>query len=411
MTMFERRIIGIAVTAAPIAMAVALLLVGYSQTHGEWWNAAVKLAVLGGITVMVYGINVQALPAHSGKNWRYPELVAVQVAAAISGAWLVALGYGTRTDTLARIGTILAFIGAILFLANLMLLFTQPGARPPRIPWQERTHQQKVDRLAIPFTMMSGMVVVLATGLGVVLEYWQPTQGRWDLVWAHLMLIGFFFAMASGTSYHMLGRWAEREYTSLRLIIFQIFTFLIGLPAMTIALGWDIDWLFRIGAICTATAMLCWLLNILPVAWHLPPAVRTGIAIALLFMVAGVGMGVAFAIDESLGARLRSTHVVANLFGFAGLLISGFGYRYVPQLADTAEMRWPRLCAPQIALVTVGCAFGMLFVGLRMYGQISAELVLWPCLIGAVGMLLFAANTAATFTDPEPVQSENLVVH
>ena len=399
MSRFERSIIAVAVTAAPLAMGVALLLAGYSQTNGAWWTAAVQLAVLGGITIMIYGVNVQALPAHSGKKWRYPQLVALQVGAGIVGAWMLAFGYGYRIDGWIQLGNLLAFTGAVLFLANLMLLFSQPGERPPRIPWHQRTHHQKVDRLAIPFTMISGLVVVIGTALGVALDYWTPAQGRWDLVWAHLMLLGFFFAMASGTSYHMLGRWANREYTSLRLIQLQIVAFLIGLPTMTIALGWDIDWLFRVGAISMAVAMICWAVNILPVAWALSPAVSIGITLALAFMVVGISFGVLFAIDESLGPRLRTTHVVANLFGFAGLLISGFGYRYVPQLAGVDEMRWPTLRLPQIGLMAVGCALGMLFMGLTMYGHVEPEVVLWPCVIGAVGMGIFAANSAATFAE------------
>lgn len=399
MTRFERSVIGVAVTAAPIAMGIALFLAGYSQTHGAWWTASVQLAVLGGITIMIYGVNVQALPTHSGKKWRYPQLVALQVAAGIVGAWMLAWGYGERIDGWIKLGNLLAFTGAALFLINLVLLFSQPGERPPKIPWDKRTHHQKVDRLAIPFTMISGLAVVMGTALGVALDYWRPAQGRWDLVWAHLMLLGFFFAMASGTSYHMLGRWAEKEYTSLRLVQLHSIAFLIGVPAMTIALGWDIEWLFLVGAISMATAMVAWAINIVPVAWVLSPAVRIGISLAILFMLVGIGFGVAFAIDEALGPRLRTTHVLANLYGFSGLLISGFGYRYVPHLAEVDEIRWPSLRMPQIVLMAVGCTFGMLFMGLRMYGHVEPEVVLWPCLVGAVGMIIFAANTAATFLD------------
>lgn len=397
MTRFERSIIGVAVSAAPLAIGVALFMAGYSQTHPAWWTASVQLAVLGGITIMIYGVNVQALPVHSGKRWRFPQLVALQVGAGIAGAWLLAFGYGYRVDGWIQLGNLLAFTGAVLFLGNLMLLFSQPGERPPKIPWDQRTHQQKIDRLAIPFTMISGLAVVIGTALGVALDYWRPAQGRWDLVWAHLMLLGFFFAMASGTSYHMLGRWANREYTSLRLVQVQIFAFLIGLPTMTIALGWDIDWLFRVGAVSMAVAMVSWAINILPVAWSLSPAVRVGIALALIFMIIGIAFGVLFALDESLGPRLRTTHVVANLFGFAGLLVSGFGYRYVPLLAGVEDMRWPALKMPQVVLIAAGCAIGMVFMGLRMYGHIEPEAVLWPCVAGAIAMMAFAANATATF--------------
>ena len=398
--MFQRAIIAIAVTAAPITMAVALALAGYSQTNGAWWTASVQLAVLGGITIMIYGVNVQALPVHSGKQWRNLSLVATQVAAGIAGAWIAALGYGWREEALTRLGHLLALAGAALFLVNLMLLFAGPGARPPRIPWHQRTQQQKVDRLAIPFTMLSGLIVVIGTGLSVLLDSWQPSTGRWDLVWAHVMLLGFFFPMASGTSYHMLARWSGRDFGSLRMIGVHLIAFLIGMPAMAIALAMDAEVLLRIGAIAMAISMVAWAINILPVAWPLATAARAGITLAMIFMVIGIGLGVMFALDPVAGARLRSTHVVANLFGFAGLLISGFGYRYVPQLADVKRIRWPHLQLLQVGLVTIGCAVSMLFMGMRMYGHLEPDVVLWPCLLGAAGMLMFAVNTAATFAVP-----------
>ncbi len=403
----QRNIIALAVTAAPIAMAIALVLAGYSQTNGTWWTASVQLAVLGGISIMIYGVNVQALPVHSGKQWRSLPLVATQVVTGIAGAWIAALGYGCREDALIRIGHWLALAGAVLFLVNLMLLFAGPGGRPPRIAWADRTQQQKVDRLAIPFTMLSGLIVVVGTGLGVLLDYWQPSTGRWDLVWAHLMLLGFFFPMASGTSYHMLARWSGSDFRWLRMIGLHLVTFLIGMPAMAVALAIDSDLLFIIGAVSMATSMTAWAINILPVAWPLNTAVRIGITLAIAFMMTGITLGVWFAFDPVAGARLRSAHVVANLFGFAGLLISGFGYRYVPQLADVAVMRWPKLQVPQLGLMTVGCAVGMVFMGLRMYGHLEPEAVLWPCLVGAAGMILFAINTAATFVNLADLLREN----
>lgn len=397
MKLIQRSIIGFAVTLAPLAMAVALALAGYSQQNGAWWLASVHLATLGGITIMIYGVNVEALPTHSGKQWRSLPLVALQVGAGVTGAWIACFGYGYRIDALIRLGHLLALVGAVLFLANLGLLFSHPGARPPRIPWHERTMQQKVDRIAIPFTMLSGVMVVVGTALGLLLDFWRPTFGRWDLVWGHVMLLGFFFAMASGTSYHMVARWSGRDFRSTKPIVLHLIAFVLSFPAMVIALGWDIDWLFLIGGPLMAVSMVAWASNILPAAWPLSDGVRFGIVLAMLFMVAGVGLGVMFAIDPGSGPRLRSTHVIANLFGFSGLLISGFGYRYVPQLAEVPAMRWPGWQLPQLALMATGSALGMLFMALYAYGEAEADAVLWPCLVGTAGMLLFGINTLGTF--------------
>lgn len=397
MQLTQRRLIAAGVTLGPLGMAVALFLAGYSQRHPQWWQPSVQLAVLGGITIMIYGVNVEALPTHSGKPWRSLHLVALQLLSGTAGAWLAAWGYGYRNADLIKVGHALAFVGACLFLINLFLLFLQPGARPPKIPWAERKMQQKIDRLAIPFTMISGMMVVIGTGVGLILNWWRPEQGRWDLVWGHLMLLGFFFAMASGTSYHMLARWAGFDFASIRVVAVHLIAYLLSLPAMVIALGWDVEWLFFIGGPLMAVSMFAWAASLLPVAWRLEPAVRVGITLAMIFMAAGVVLGVLFAIDPAYGPRLRSTHVMANLFGFSGLLISGFGYRYVPELAGTQGMRWPQWKMPQLMLMLLGCGIGMVFMGLRMYGHIEPDVVLWPCALGAVGMLIFAVNTAVTF--------------
>lgn len=389
--------VGVPFVCAPLALAAALIMAGYSQTHGTWWDASVQLAVLGGITIMIYGVNIYEVPFNAGNSWKYPSLVAAQLATGIVGAMLASIGYGTQTDWMVRTGHLLAFAGAILFFANLGLLFSQPRAPRTKTPPEQRTQQQRVDRLAIPFTIISSLMLIAGTGLSILLDYWTPAQGRWDLVWAHILLLGFFFPMASGTSYHVLGRWSGRDFRSLQLIRYHQYGLFVGLPAMAIGLGWDITWLLGVGAIFMAISLFSWAAGVIPVAWQLESAVHIGIGLALMFMAIGVTLGVTFALDAGLGARLRSTHVVANLFGFAGLLISGFGYRYIPLAAGAEQVRWPSLRIPQIVLMATGCALGMLFMGLRMYGHIGADVVLWPCVIGSIGMVLFATNAGATF--------------
>lgn len=81
--------------------------------------------------------------------------------------------------------------------------------------------------------------------------------------------------------------------------------------------------------------------NILPIAWPISAPVRTGIVGALVFMLVRTGLGVMFGVDLAAGARLPTAHVVANLFGFAGLIICGLGYRYVPQLVDAMSPKYP----------------------------------------------------------------------
>jgi hypothetical protein len=394
----QRFLIASTLTIAPLGMAVALLAAGYSAEHPAWWQASVVLAILGAVTIMIYGINIHSVPAHSGRAWASDGLVAAQVGAGVSGAWLAFFGRGMRIEALDRIGFLLATIGAILFMTNLGLLFRQPGPpRPPKVPMNERTVQQRVDRLAIPFTVISGLMVVAGTALGLVMTFWTPTFGRWDLVWAHVMLLGFFFPMASGTSYHMLTRWTGRPWRFPRLVRVHLLAFLTSFPLMVVALAWDIDWMFLIAGPLMAVSMVAWAVNIVPMALQLAGPVRAGILLALVFLVAGVTFGVMFAVDPATGPRLRWTHVAANLYGFAGLLISGFGYAYLPRLSGARELRWPQLAVVQLVVMVIGVGAAMVTMGMRMYGNIGPDAVFAANGVAAIGMLLFAIQVAGTF--------------
>lgn len=394
----QRFLIAFSLTIAPLAMAAALVAAGYSAGHPAWWQASVVLAILGAVTIMIYGINIHSVPAHSGRTWKSIGLVAAQVGAGVTGAWFAFLGRGLSIEALDRLGFLLATVGAVLFMTNLALLFRQPGLpRPPRVPMSERTVLQRVDRLAIPFTVISGMMVVAGTALGLVLTFWTPRFGRWDLVWAHVMLLGFFFPMASGTSYHMLSRWTGKPWRFPGVVRIHLWAFLASFPLMVIALAWDIDWMFLIAGPLMAVSMVAWATNIVPMTLHLSGPARAGILLAIVFLVAGVSFGVVFAIDPATGPRLRWTHVAANLYGFAGLLISGFGYAYVPRLSGCKGLRWPALAILQLGVMAVGVAAAMITMGMRMYGEIDAQPVLVANAIAAVGMALFAVQVAGTF--------------
>lgn len=403
----QRSLIALSLVMAPIALAVALLAAGASPEQPAWWSASVALAILGGVTIMIYGINIHSVPEHSGRQWASLGLIATQIGAGVIGAWLVFFGRGYRIDAMEITGHLLATIGAVLFMANIGLLFRQPGpSRPSKVPRDQRTNQQRVDRLAIPFTIISGLMSIAGTGLGLVLSVWTPRFGRWDLVWAHVLLLGFFFSMASGTSYHMLSRWTGRPWRSIRLVQVHLYAYLVSFPLMVIALAWDIERLFFIAGPLMAVAMMAWAGNILPMATHTPGQVRVGIVVAMAFLAIGVAFGVMFAVDPGTGPRLRGAHVSANLYGFAGLLISGFGYGFIPRIAGTSGLRWPSLAPLQIAIMSVGSLGSMVSMGMWMYGNASADLVRLSCTVASLGMVLFAIQVFGSFWLDSPETSE-----
>ena len=75
-------------------------------------------------------------------------LVGIQLAGAVLGGWLTAIGIGTESLTLERIGLIAAAIGGALFQGNVMLLMTQAAPpRPPKPAKADMTRQQRIDKL------------------------------------------------------------------------------------------------------------------------------------------------------------------------------------------------------------------------------------------------------------------------
>ena len=84
----ERKLVGATMVLAPVALAVSALAAGWSVREPAWWQAAVHLAVLGGIALMFYGVNIRIVPVFARRTWRSPRLLVAQVVAGGAGAWL-----------------------------------------------------------------------------------------------------------------------------------------------------------------------------------------------------------------------------------------------------------------------------------------------------------------------------------
>jgi len=389
---------------AAIALAAAALAAGVSPWEPTWWTAAVQLAILGGITPMIYAVNIRLVPMFARRQWVEPRMLVAQVTTGAAGAWLAFMGTGLREVALQRAGHLLAFGGGLLFMVNIVRLFRQRAAIPAAVADRNEI-QQAVDRIATRFTRFSGTMLVLGLAIGVVLTWWRPAQGRWELVWAHTLLVGFFLTMAAGVCYHVLPRWTGTTWPSVARIALHLRLVAVSLPVMLVALATDSDWLFLIGGPLQAVAITLFLVNVLPLVWRLQGPLRVGIVAAGLFLIAGVGLGVAFAIDPALGARLRQTHATTNLFGWGGLLISAFGRRFLPGFAGR-ELRWPWLSRVQVATLLVGAVGGAGAMAWRALGDGPDAAVLAAQAIMAAGMLLFAAQVGGTFAGsppPEPV--------
>jgi hypothetical protein len=384
-----------AMVAAMAAFAVAALTAGLTPYEPRLWAGVVPLAVLGGVIPMIFAINIRVVPVFSRRSWPDEGWLRAQVALAIAGAWTVFAGYVAGWEALVLAGSVLALAGGIAFMANLARLFRQaPEPRPaPPLPYPEHA---AVDAIAIRFMRLAGIFLLTGLVVGVLTAVWRPEVGRWDLVWAHTMLVGFMLSMAAGVSYHVLARWTGRRWRSIIAIRLHFALVALGLPVMLLALATDQTALFAIAGPVEAVAIGLFLVNIAPMTAALPSPTRPAVLAAMGLLAVGVGLGASFAIEPILGVWLRVVHAEINLFGWTGLLISGIGYYFLPRLAGQ-PLRWPWLAPVQLGAVFGGVGLSVAAIGLRAHAQGPDGLVLTAGAVIAAGFVLFGLQVAGTF--------------
>lgn len=389
------RLVPATMVAAMLAFGVAAATADLTAGGRGWWPAAVALAVLGGITPMIYAVNIRVVPVFARRSWPSPGWLRAQVVLAVAGAWAVYAGRLLEVDRATVLGSALALGGGLAFTANVVRLFRRPAGPmpPPPPPFPEQT---TVDAIATSFTRLSGGYLLLGLGIGLVTSAWRPTVGRWDLVWAHTMLVGFFLSMAAGVSYHVLSRWTGRRWRSVAAIRLHFGIAAGGLPLMLLALATDRTVLFAVAGPLQAAAIALFLVNIAPLVVGLPGPTRPALVGAVVLLLGGTGMGAVFAISPELGARMRFVHAELNLFGWTGLLVCGMSYYLVPRFAGQ-PLRWPRLAAIQLGALGTGILIGAAAFLWRAYGAPPAALAgVGQGVVGAA-FLVAGAVLAGTF--------------
>ncbi|HET8523064.1 MAG TPA: hypothetical protein VFL82_07520 [Thermomicrobiales bacterium] len=351
-----RRLVPATMVAAALALMVAATTATMVPYRPTWWKGAVALAILGGIAPMIYAINIRIVPVFSTRKWRSEPALRAQVVLAVAGAWGIFAGELGRSDALVRLGSFSAFLGGLLFMVNIMRLFRQPAGATPPLPLPY-PHQARVDKYATHFTRLSGLYLVVGLAIGVLLSWWTPASGRWELVWAHTLLVGFFLSMAAGVCYHVFARWTNKRWRWLGGIRLHLMLVTLGLPLMLAALATNDTSLFALAGPVQAAALALFLFNVAPMVTGLPLLTRVALIAAGALLLVGIGLGATFAIDPALGARLRLTHATLNLFGWTGLLISGMGYYLAPRFLGR-PLRWRWLAWLQIVCLTVGALGG-----------------------------------------------------
>lgn len=392
-----RRFVPAIIISAILALAVAAASMAFTLDEPRLWSASVALIVLGGITPMIYAVNMRIVPVFSRRVWQRPYLLMTGVLAGAAGGWLVYLGRVTSSQRLEVIGHLTALTGGIVFVGSIVLLFRSPTTTniSPPLPHPE---QALVDRVATHFMRMASGYLLLGLLVGVVIPMWTPDRGRWDLVWAHVMLLGWFLSMASGVAYHVLSRWTGERWRSTLRIWAHFLMVLVALPAMLLALAADLDSLFAVAGMLQATAFLLFIWNIAPLALRLPALSRDGVLIAAGFLAIGVLLGASVAADPGNHVRLRFSHAQINMLGWGGLLVSSMGYYLFPRFAGQ-PLRWPRLARAQIYLHATGVLVSAVawwwYLALDMR---ASTIMTVGGLLVACSFFIFSGIIAATFS-------------
>jgi hypothetical protein len=343
------RLVPLVIVAAILGFVGASAGTALAPEYPRLWNAAVGLVILGGITPMIYAVNARILPVFSRRDWQKPELMKSAMIFAVASGWTVFLGRAGGWAIIEVAGLAAALAGGIAFMVSIVTLFRSPvserPAPPPPFP-----EQKAIDQVGIQFTRLAGMWLIVGLVIGLMAAVWTPSFGRWELVWAHAMLLGWFLSMASGVSYHVLSRWTGRQWRWPRLPNIHLRIVQLGLPIMVLALALDTQWLFFVAGPLQTIALLLFIANVLPQAKGLPIVPRIGVTAASWMLVIGATLGAGFALDPVNHVVLRFSHAQTNLFGWAGLLVCGVGYYLFPRFAGQA-LAWPRLAKIQMSVL------------------------------------------------------------
>lgn len=393
------RMLGATMALALAALAVAVAVAGFTRTHPTWWEAAISLAVLAGIFPMILAVNTRIVPVFSRRDWASESMVRSMVVLALVGGWTVFAGRMMEQDAVVTLGSGISLLAGLLFLFNIGQLFKQktPVRPAPPLPYPA---QADADRIATNFTRLSAVWLLIGLTIGFVTSIHTPEIGRWELVWAHSMLVGFAFSMATGVTYHVLPRWTTGRWKTITALRIHWYVTVVALPLMVLALAIDSELLFHMAATLQAMVIILWIANCLPFVRKLPRTTEIGFGAALGALIIGIALGMSFAVTPANGALLRPVHAELNLFGWAALLICGVTYYLAPRFAGS-PLRWPRLALVQLALTIGSLALGIALLWLRIEGHDTGSAVQISHLGSAVGIGLLGVMVAATFAAPK----------
>jgi hypothetical protein len=240
-----------------LAAALAGLLVA-SALHlaalaglGAAWGAMVHATLFGWISAMIVAVSYHTVPVFSGRDYPYAWVAWAHLAFAGSGALLAALSVFAAPLLLA--GIALELIGALLYTANTVLLFTR-GARRGGCPVRPPIPQlPDTDRVGTEATKAAGLCLPLSLALMLAARAGLP-GAEWWLAAEHIAAAGWVLLTIAGVAYHVLPRFSGLPLRGAGWARAQLGCHLLALALVVPGLGLGLRGVFAAGGALLALA-------------------------------------------------------------------------------------------------------------------------------------------------------------
>jgi hypothetical protein len=267
-------------TRAFFALSLVALL-GAAALHtavlfgaGWAWDAFVHLTIFGWVSGMIFAVNYHTMPVFTGRDFPAGWPIWAHLAAQGLGAALAPAGMLADSAALLLAGLTLELLGALLFMLNIILLFTRGRRRalpPAPAPVQG---QKEVDKVGTRATAAAGLSLPLALAL-LLASRAGALGGEWWLAAEHLATLGWLLLMIVGVAYHVLPRFSGRATRGAAWAGRQLTLHLLAVALIVAALGLGLGALFALGGLCMSLALGLF-------AWVIWPTLRATAAPSLI---------------------------------------------------------------------------------------------------------------------------------
>jgi len=251
MTATTRAFVRGALAILPIAALLQLLtLLGV----GAAWPAMVHITLFGWISGIIFAVNYHTMPVFAARDFPSEGLIWLHLATWVLGIALDTAGQLLGWSLGMTLGLAFQLLGALVFVANTLLLFLR-GPRRANHPIAPPIAQQpSVDRIGTRATKGAGMALPLALAMLVAIRLgW--VSSAWTLAAEHLVTLGWLMLMIVGVAYHVLPRFSGRGTRGPRWAIAQLSCHYAALALIVVAIGAGWGLAFAFGGVLMSVAL------------------------------------------------------------------------------------------------------------------------------------------------------------